>query len=118
VIERRVHPRVLVEIDAEFQVEGSSVFQKGTIRDLSAGGMGLLTPEPLEPQTVLERLRFSVPEEDETLPPIEIEVEAVVLRCAETFAQEEAERYRSGIHFLTLHGEPFEQVRRFVYGRL
>ena len=118
VIERRVHPRVLVEIDAEFQVEGSSVFQKGIVRDLSAGGMGLLTPDPLEPQTVLERLRFALPEEDKTLPPIEIEVEAVVLRCSETIAAKEAERYRSGIHFLTLHGEPFEQVRRFVYARL
>lgn len=117
-IERRVHPRVLVELEVEFQVGGSSVFQKGIIRDLSAGGMGLLTPEPLEPQTVLESVRFSLPDEDENLPPIEIEVEAVVLRCGETFAEEEAVSYRSGIHFLTLHGEPFEQVRRFVYARL
>jgi c-di-GMP-binding flagellar brake protein YcgR len=109
---------VLVRIDAEFQVAGSSVFQKGIIRDLSAGGLGLLTPESLQPQTVLERLRFALPEDDENLPPIEFEVEAVVLRCGETFAEEEAERYRSGIHFLTLHGEPFEQVRRFVYARL
>lgn len=117
-IERRVHPRVLVRIEAEFLVTGSSAFQKGIIRDISAGGMGLLTSEPLEPQTVLERLRFALPEEDENLSPIEFEVEAVVLRCSETFAEEGAERYRSGIHFLTLHGEPFEQVRRFVYARL
>ncbi len=107
-----------VRIDAEFQVEGSSVFQKGIIRDLTAGGAGLLTPEPLPSQTVLKRLRFALQEDDQKLPPIEIEVEAVVLRCGETLAEEEAERYRSGIHFLTLHGEPFEQVRRFVYARL
>jgi len=108
----------MVRIDAEFQVAGSSVFQKGIIRDLSAGGLGLSTPEPLQPQTVLKRLRFALPEDDEDLPPIEFEVEALVLRCGETFAKDEAERYRSGIHFLTLHGEPFEQVRRFIYARL
>jgi c-di-GMP-binding flagellar brake protein YcgR len=109
---------VQVRIDAEFQVEGASVFEQGIIRDLSAGGLGLLTPEPLEPQTVLKRLRFALREDDENLPPVEIEVEAVVLRCSETLAEDEAERYRSGIHFLTLHGEPFEQLRRFVYARL
>ena len=81
--------------------------------------LGIFLHQLLEfPQTVLERLRFALPEEDENLPPIEFEVEAVVLRCSETFAEDEAEGYRSGIHFLTLHGEPFEQVRRFVYARL
>jgi c-di-GMP-binding flagellar brake protein YcgR len=108
----------MVRIDADFQVSGSSVLQKGIIRDLSAGGLGLLTSEPLEPQSVLERLRFALPEDDENLPAIAFEVEAVVLRCSENLAKEKAERYRSGIHFLTLHGEPFEQVRRFVYARL
>ena len=112
-IERRLHPRLVIRIPGEYQFDGSEEWHQGLVRDISAGGAGLLTPVHISPQTVFSHFRFTLPDEGGP-----IDMAAMVLRCEPIPPEDETLRYRSGIHFLDLRGEQLQRVRTFVYSRL
>ncbi len=113
--ENRVHPRLVVRLRAEYRAAGSKEWHEGTIHDLSASGVVLLTPVRLSPEALID-LRFRLPDGvEETKSPID--VESLVLR---TFAESEVGgnvRFRAACHFLNLFGRSYERVRHYVFQR-
>ena len=115
VVENRVHPRLIVRLQAEYRASGSEEWHQGSIHNLSASGVSLLTPVRLSPEALVA-VRFRLPDgAEETKSPIE--VESVVLR---TDAESEVGgnvQFRAACHFLNLFGRPYERVRRYVFER-
>jgi c-di-GMP-binding flagellar brake protein YcgR len=112
--ENRLHPRLLVHMPAAFRLRGEDRWQDATIKDLSAGGATLLTPSRIPVETAL-RLRFRLAGGAEGTDPIE--VETLVLRSEVERVAGGNIQHRAALHFLDLHGPPFERVRRHVFER-
>ena len=114
VAENRVHPRLVVRLQAEYRASGSKEWHQGTIHDLSASGVALLTPVRLSPEALIA-VRFRLPDSDEEAE--HFEVESLVLR---TVAESEVGgnvQFRAACHFLNLFGRSYERVRRYVFER-
>lgn len=110
--DNRIHPRLLVRLQCEFQVGGGGAWRHGTVQDLSAGGATLTSLERIAPQRVV-RLRFALPGDDGS----PLEVETLVLRSDPLPGTGGNMEYREALHFLDLRGDKFERVRRYVFER-
>jgi PilZ domain-containing protein len=110
--DNRIHPRLLVRLLGEYQVDGTGPWHPGTVLDLSAGGATLIALQRIAPQRVV-RLRFTLPHEGGG----PIQVETLVLRADPLAHTGGNVQYREALHFLDLHGECYERVRRYVFER-
>ena len=94
---------------------GSKEWQQGTIHNLSASGVALLTPVRLSPEALID-VRFRLPDDtEETKSPIN--VESLVLRTFAESAVGGNVQFRAACHFLNLFGRSYERVRRYVFER-
>ncbi len=115
VAENRVHPRLVVRLRAEYRASGSKEWHQGTIHDLSASGVALLTPVRLSPEALIA-VRFRLPDgTEETKSPIE--VESLVLRTDAESQVGGNVQFRAACHFLNLFGPSYERVRCYVFER-
>ncbi len=113
--ENRFHPRLVVRLRADYRTSGSEEWHQGTIHDLSASGVALLTPVRLSPETLIA-IRFLLPDGGaEADSPIE--VESLVLRTDAESAVGGNVRFRAACHFLNLFGPSYERVRCYVFER-
>jgi len=111
--EVRLHPRLEVRLPVRYRVASGREWRYGRLANLGAGGGLLEISRELPTETVLGPFCFSLSgskwgSDDE------IETRAVVLRVEESAD----EFFRHGLAFLTLQGEPYERVRRFVFENL
>ncbi len=77
--------------------------------NISRAGAALLTPVPLPRNSVVDQLRFSLPAL-ETQESTKVSVTAGVVATEQQRFADSSERYRSGLVFLNLKGEPLEKV--------
>ncbi len=113
--ENRVHPRLVVRLRAQYRTAGSKEWHQGTLHDLSASGVALLTPVRLPPEALID-VRFRLPDDtEETKNPIN--VESLVLRTFAESAVGGNVRFRAACHFLNLFGPSYERVRCYVFER-
>jgi c-di-GMP-binding flagellar brake protein YcgR len=110
--DNRIHPRLLVRLRSDYRVGGGAAWHHGTVLDLSAGGATLITVERIPPKATV-RLRLELPGEDGST----LEVECLVLRCDPFPGSGGNMEYRQALHFLDLHGETFDRVRRYIFER-
>lgn len=115
VAENRVHPRLVVRLSVEYRPSGTTQWHQGTIHDLSASGASLLTPVRLRPEALIS-LRFAL-RDDSRKTAERIEVESLVLRANRESEVGGNVQFRAACHFLSLHGQPYEIVRRYVFDR-
>ena len=113
--ENRVHPRLVVRLPAEFRTPESTAWEPATVHDLSASGAVLIAARRLVPEGLVT-LRFTLPE-DEGKGTLVLEIESLVLRSEPLSAVGGNVQYRAALHFLGLHGESFERVRRYIFRR-
>ena len=114
--ERRLHPRLEIPLTVDFRLQGSEAWQRGTIKNLSAGGAALYTDSEVPVGSLLANFRFTLPEEPASGEPID--VAALVLRSGPDETETAKGQYLSGLHFLDLEGAAFERVRLFVFRQL
>jgi hypothetical protein len=114
--QRRLHPRAVVRLPAELKSGRTEGWRSVLLHDLSAGGAGIHAGFPL-PGRVEVRLRFRLPvaeaSEGNT-----IEVAALVVRAAATVPPDHSRPHLYGLHFIDLHGEPFDRVAKYIWGLL
>ena len=115
VSENRVHPRLVVRLQADYRASGSKEWHQGAIDNLSASGISLLTPVRLYPEALIA-VRFSLPDgAEETNSPIE--VESLILRTVAGSAVGGNMQFWAACHFLNLVGRSYERVRQYVFER-
>ncbi len=113
---RRLHPRVAVELPAEYRIEPSLRKLEGTITNLSAGGAAVRTGQQIPPRALIHQFRFSLATEGGPAEPLEA---SAVLIHAHPYRNDDGEiAYFSGLHFLGLQDAHFEHLRDFLRDRL
>ena len=114
--ENRVHPRLVVRLSVDYRPSGTIEWHQGTIHDLSASGVSLLTPVRLKPEALIS-LRFNLRGVDSGEATKPIEVETLVVRASRESQFGGNVRFRAACHFLNLPGPPYDVVRRYVFDR-
>jgi len=103
-VERRTHPRYVEEVRVRFRdLEGGAPSSWGRSRDLSLGGMCLLTKAEI---AVGSHLALEIHVADEPAPVLAL---GRVLRCGE-----DAEGYSAGIQFLWVSEEDRANLYRLA----
>ncbi|MHC4937841.1 MAG: PilZ domain-containing protein [Planctomycetota bacterium] len=103
--ERRRHVRFLDQVKVRYRdIEGTDPSNWGRSRDLSLGGMGLLTERPLP---VGSHLALEIHIETEPAPVLAL---ARVVRCA----QDGPERVTAGVEFLWMSAEDRGNLERLA----
>jgi c-di-GMP-binding flagellar brake protein YcgR len=115
-IERRLHPRAVVKLPAEILPSEAAGWERALLHDLSAGGAGVYASAGLPLQSEV-RLRFSLPGNPDDAGH-EFELLCLVVRTEESGRPDSTLPILLGLHFLTLHGEEFEFIRRWIWFRL
>ena len=102
--ERRIHPRYLDEVRIRFRdIEGFSPSSWGRSRDISLGGLGLVTDNTV---SLGCHLALEIHIKDESAPILAL---GRVLRC-----EEEEGGYVSGLQFLWVSEEDRTNLRRLA----
>ena len=113
--QRRLNPRLEIELPAEYRVESFDRPCPGRIANLSAGGAAVVTERQLPPHSLLDQFRFALPDDVSAEP---VEATAVVVHARPYLNDDGVIEYCSGVHFLGLQTETFERLERFVWERL
>jgi c-di-GMP-binding flagellar brake protein YcgR len=113
--ERRLHPRVNLQLAAEIRDAGRSGWERVLLVDISAGGCAVHAAADLPLQSEV-LIRFSLPTtgEDDR----ELEASCLVVRVTRAACIDESLPVLIGLHFLSLAGEDFEYIRRWVWSRM
>ncbi|MCP4200891.1 MAG: PilZ domain-containing protein [bacterium] len=115
--ERREFRRLTLPLSARFRLRDSTVVRRGTIENISGAGAAILTPVPLPANGIVEQLRFSLSPED-SQDRVKVSVAASVVKSEPRRFADSSERYRSGLVFLDLEGEPLERVSEIIDSEL
>lgn len=109
--EKRLHPRAKVQFPAEIRTAINSEWEKVLLHNLSASGAAVHAAAELPGESEV-RLRFRLPGnlDDEGR---DFEILCLVVRTAPVAGSELP--VLLGLYFLTLHGEEFEYIRRWVW---
>ncbi len=86
--------------------------RRGTMTNISEAGAALLTPVPLPRNSVVDPLRFSFP--SDTNDSVKVSVTAGVVKTEKQRFADSTERYRSGLVFLNLTGEPLKKISKLI----
>lgn len=117
IVERRAFPRLLFNVEVEYKImllpEGIEAL-KAYSKDISGGGIRLMTPERLVCDSILE-LKFFLPGSRE---PIFVTGRVVWTEKFEEGALGPAEAYDAGIEFISIRPEDKEKIRQYVLPRL
>jgi c-di-GMP-binding flagellar brake protein YcgR len=114
--ERRLHPRALVGLPAEFLPAGATEWDKALLNDLSAGGAGIHIRGQLPVQSEL-RIRFRLAAEpggEER----QFEILCLAVRSGKLAQPTQQHAFFLGLHFLDLQGEDFDRLRIHVWNLL
>jgi CheY-like chemotaxis protein/c-di-GMP-binding flagellar brake protein YcgR len=122
--QRRRHPRVAVHVPVLLRVEhlGEAISQEvlpleeaiqTTSRDISMGGMSLVTPIPVDTGARV-RLDFDLPHTD--VEARSLRVRAEVIRLAEMDSEPATGIWRIAVRFLHLSAVERERLRAFISG--
>jgi len=116
-VERRVFPRLLFNVEVQYHAiflpEGEEAL-KARSKDISAGGIRLMTPGQLDCDTVLE-LKFFLPGSKEM---IYVTGRVVWTDKFEAGTLGAAEAYDSGIEFIGIDPEDREKINQYVFPRM
>ena len=113
--ERRIHPRVNLQLAAEIKHAGQSGWERVLLVDISAGGCATHAAAEFSLQSEL-RIRFGLPTEGEV--DREVEASCLVVRKTRAACIDESLPVLIGLHFLSFAGEDFDFVRRWVWSRM
>ncbi len=113
--ERRLHPRVNLQLAAEIKDAGRSGWERVLLVDISAGGCAIHAAADLPLQSeVLIRFGLPMAEEDDR----EVQASCLVVRTARAACIDESLPVLIALHFLPLAGEDFDYIRRWVWSRM
>lgn len=113
----RDHPRVKIQLESLFLLEGNEDWHQGIIRNLSPSGAAMLVSDVLPTGAYLECLRFVLPGEEASEEEI-IEVEALVVGREHETRVGPRWNYLIRLKFVNMATDRFEQVQNFVAARL
>jgi len=115
--DRRLYPRLVVDLSAEYLLEGAESWEEGRMVDLSAGGVGLQTEQELAVETVVAKIHFALPDEEEGSED-RIEASARVVRSERQDNPEGKWVYRSGLEFIDLADKDWQVLQRHVLAQM
>ncbi len=111
--DRRKHPRLKIPLEVEYQLEGDRLCQQATLIDLSAGGVAIITDDPLPTGGNLAFVRFKLAADGDAAAHI-IEAETEVVRCIRREGIGRRSEYLVGAKFHNLDEEVFAHLQTFV----
>ncbi|MFZ5826633.1 MAG: PilZ domain-containing protein [Bacillota bacterium] len=106
--QRRLHPRVDVELPLHFMVDGAAPTRQGMMNNLSAGGLAFTTADPIAPESELS-IAFGLGSGFYLN-----SIQASVVRC--TILLEGG--YQVAVRFVDLPPATFAHLKEWVQGRL
>lgn len=110
----RLNPRVDTHLDASYQLGVDGPWVSATIKNLSAGGVALVTHGPLEPMTSVAGLRFDLPADHSKDRARRIEASAMVLH---TQSSQGVDDCLNGLHFIDLDPQDLRALQEFVWSK-
>ncbi len=102
-----------IPLEVEFQVQDQQYCKPATLVDLSAGGVALLTEDPLPTGGLLAHVRFRLGKPGESDVP-EIVAATEVVRCTEQKGVGRQTEYLVGAKFLDLDNEKLQVLHNFI----
>ncbi len=116
--DRRKYPRLKIPLELEYQLEDNRLCQQATLIDLSAGGVAMMTDDPLPAGGQLAFVRFKLDYDTGDGPATVIEAETEVVRCIRREGIGRRSEYLVGVRFANLSERDFSHLKQFVDERL
>ncbi len=114
--DRRLHPRIAIRLPAVYRLEDSVEERQGSIRDLSVGGVALITKEHIPSGALVSQIRFSPLLPTGGARPVS--ASAVVVHSRALDPEGEERGFIAGLHFLYVDAHLSEKLTSFVFERL